>query len=130
MNKQERQQYRQSHRLELYETINACYDKIRIYQAEESMEQNKANIGKCYRYKNSSYGNDGWWYYLTVTGVDEEGNLMGWGFEKDLDDEVRIYLRFNHIRGLGNSYEEISSEQFWTEWQKIRSELDTLGETK
>lgn len=130
MNKQERQQYRQSRILELRETINSCYNEIRIHQDEESMEQNKASVGKCYRYRNFVYDTNNytnsWWYYLTITSIDKKGNLMGWGFGKDLDDVVRIYLRFDHVRRLSNSYKEITPKQFWTEWQTIKSELDML----
>ena len=124
MNKQERAQYRETRLRQLHEIVRESYDEIQIWQGEECMERNANSVSKCYCYKNKGYNNS-WWYYLQITGLDENGYLVGWGFEKDNNDEVHIYLELSQ-QDLGSDYKEIPSEQFWTAWQDIKSELIML----
>jgi len=125
VNKQERQQYRKARIKELQTTIVESYKELDTWRIEEYKEQNVSIVGKCFRYENKWQEGNSWFYFQAI-GVDEEGRVEIWSFEKRPKDEIRICFR-NSYRTMSNEYEEIPSEQFWTEWEKLRSELDALA---
>jgi len=119
VNKQERQQYRKARIKELRTTIVESYKELDTWRIEEYKEQNVSVVGKCFRYENKwQEGNS--WSYLQAIGVDEEGRVEIWSFERRPKDEIRICFGDSY-RMISNEYEEIPSKQFWTEWENLRS---------
>ena len=125
MNKREQQQYREARIHELQTTIDTSYDEINELRAKEYSERNASKVGKCYRYEYHYSDKECQQSYIRITGIDKNGSLMAWRFERDLDNE--IYISFHKTyRCLGDNYKEISSEQFWAAWELIQSEIDIL----
>jgi len=128
MNKREQQQYREARIHELQTTIDTSYDEINELRAKEYSERNASKVGKCYRYEYHYSDKECQQSYIQITGIDKNGSLMAWRFERDLDNEIYISLH-KIYRCLGDnydSYKEISPDDFQAEWNLLQSELDKL----
>ena len=90
----------------------------------EFLRENCGKIGKHYKYR-SSYScpktlEDYWWVYSKVVGMNKDGLLDGWSFEKDSGGRI-IIETIAHMRV--SDHTEITEKEFAAAWSKLRNEL-------
>ncbi len=88
----------------------------------------KAEIGKCYRYRNSYGNDDSWWLYIEVVDVGEVGHrsvVIESFQETSLEVEVKRHTHslYNHTSMERDGYERISREEFEAGKQDVLGKL-------
>lgn len=107
-------------------TLEEAKAVIAAFHKEETRKrvaENRALIGKFFKYRNSYGSGEKWWLYVAVTGVDGGGTPTGWRFQRTSNDTVEIE-RKTWLSGVPNGgYQEITARAFWAEARKLRALL-------
>jgi hypothetical protein len=95
----------------------------------------RRNIGRCFKYRNSSGSSEAWWMYLRIAGVNEESaHYRCLTIQKR--DEGTVDVEFSwwayHHRDessapLGSGYIEISRNEFASAVQPIIGEVNRMA---
>ncbi len=95
----------------------------RIEEAERDAE-NRALIGKCFKYRNSYSEGQKWWLYQRVVSV-KGGMVNIFGFETDIRGKIEIYVE-KHMwaHTLGQA---ISLGEFRTAWRATMRKIEKLS---
>jgi len=102
----------------------AKYEMDRI-KDEKLKEQNKTFIGKCFKFRNSYGGDNRWWLYIKVVGV-EDTYLITESYEITSHKRVEIQQKSHGVYGLGRQmedYEPITNKQFEIARKRIIKKL-------
>jgi hypothetical protein len=59
-------------------------------QREREVAEKRALIGQCFKYWNGYSGDEKWWLYAVVTGVDERGRLSAIQFQHNSLDGISL----------------------------------------
>lgn len=110
--------------------LNSIIDKARqeLWEVEkkERLTKNQKYIGNFYKYHNCyscPNKNKYWWYYVCVTGIDKEGELVSWGFQKDIHGKIDIELEDAAYSPLNGGYVKISGAEFYKAYISIIKDL-------
>lgn len=101
---------------ELYKQQRIIRDQISDIIDGERKQRNATLVGKCYHYRNSSYGEaEAWWVYAKVTGIESDGSLNLFTFQTYPSGKVMVESH-NLWSEIAGSWSEISNEDFLDEW--------------
>lgn len=102
----------------------AIRERIHDLDAAERKKVNRPLRGKCFKYRNSYGSGDGWWLYVKVNGVDEDGNLDCLTFEETTLHIITIEPAHKKYYGLDANYKPITEDEFLTAWNALRVRID------
>jgi hypothetical protein len=109
---------------ELREIVGKACQEIDEIETAERIKENKALVGKCFRYHNCyscpEKNTDYWWCYRQITGLDEYGDLLSWEFQIDKDGKVEIDPSSYFGRQVDDGWQPITKAQFQKAWDKTR----------
>lgn len=108
--------------------FDACRKALNVLREEkfetEELPKMKANIGKCFRYRNNyscpEKPSDYWWLYRKITGV-KDGSYTSFQFQTDRDGMVRIEQK--EWDNISESDKEITDAEFNHVWKETLAKI-------
>lgn len=113
---------------ELEQVIFIAKNELWKIEKEERKEDNQKYIGKYFKYRNSyscPTPEEHWWFYMAITGVGKDGDIISWSFQKDIYEHIEIEIN-NTSTGFLNDCTEISKTEFWIAFSSIVGKVNTL----
>lgn len=104
----------------------AINQRIGAIQDAARFEENKAQVGKCFRYRNCyscpEKPGDYWWLYAKVQSIAKSGHLTVFMFQTDKYGEVTIKIdKYRH--SMNDGYQPIAREQFDKQWRNLKRRI-------
>ena len=98
-------------------------EKLEKIEAKEEHERNKKDIGKCFKYRNTYGGDNGWWLYAMITGV--KGRYKQYlTFETTSLDIIEIKTKesaYSHLE-----QRKITKAEFRKAWKRLLKRLNAI----
>ncbi len=107
---------------ELEAIVTKARNEIWEMERKERYAETAAHVGRCFRYRNSYSGSDGWWLYSRVVGIDkDDGEPQTFTFQQCSDGRIEINTdKRAHLGLLGD---EITLRLFRAEYRKLQSAI-------
>ena len=113
---------------ELRKTIEKARDELRKIETEENSVQSKELVGKFFKYRNRYSDGEGWWLYLCVIGVSENGSIKVRKFQKDTYGKAEFEEESYAPNFIRSGYIEIGEIEFWVSFNEIMLGLNKWKE--
>ena len=110
-----------SRKKELKTIIDVAYDELEAIEQKERVDKAKSLIGKFYKYRNRYGNSESWDLFIKVNSFDNNGNVHGFRFEIDCNEEINI--QFNTPLSLSDSCTEITEEEFNKAWSQLQARI-------
>lgn len=112
---------------ELEQTLDNVKQLLHELRIDARQEENSQYVNCCFRYRNnfSSPQSDAdyWFVWSMVTGLDDDGNMVGIRFQSDKNGTIKIEQgRINQVT-LG---EIAIVKEFWLAWKEMQTQLTRL----
>lgn len=111
---------------DLLKTIQRAREELNSIERAENIKKNTALVGKCFRFWNSYGGDEHWWLYIKIIGLDDTGNLKAFLFHEHKRFECWIETHFF----LSSAHQQISAKYFADNWKWFKRELTAFGDSR
>jgi len=111
-----------SRKEELEKIIKDAREELAKIKDKEWAEQSAQLVGKYFRLREWYVSGDLWWSYVEITGLGERGFTV-MRFQKTSDGKIIVGPDGYSTRGIIDSAEEITEEEFCQAWSNLLEEI-------
>ena len=113
---------------ELQNIVAQARQELGKIEDKESYDRDIKYVGKYYKIRNNyscpKEEKDYWWLYRMIFGMDENDSLRHFEFQKDSDE--KIFISPNEYASIYDGWIEISSTEFWSQWESLLREMNQI----
>src|SRR3990167_10109433 len=100
----------------------AARDALQLAEKKQQETDNRALVGRHFKYRNSYSGSRQWWMYTKVLAV-RGSKLMCHEFQTTCDGKIEINLKRTYFGRINGSYQKATAAEFKKAWRAVQKKI-------